>query len=209
MDRKEIDGHIIDLDMMGDKPVIIDAGCNRGDFIGFTDENFDTSFIYAIECDVRHVKYLNETYLNHNDLKFYDNALYGVDGEEVIFTQFNGQKKGDGTDRYHQWGNIVGVNKDFLGKRGVDIEEYTVKTISISKIIEDNKLDKIDYLKMDIEGAEYSVIEEMSQAVADKISQISMETHIENKNSKLIKNLKSLGFTVEEHKRSEIYAYKK
>ena len=116
MDRKEIDGHIIDLDMMGDKPVIIDAGCNRGDFIGFTDENFDTSFIYAIECDVRHVKYLNETYLNHNDLKFYDNALYGVDGEEVIFTQFNGQKKGDGTDRYHQWGNIVGVNKDFLGK---------------------------------------------------------------------------------------------
>jgi len=205
MSRKVISNHIIDLKKISDKPVIIDAGCNRGEFIDFSRENFNEPTIFPIECDMRHVKHLEETY---PDVKLYPRALSDSEGVEVTFTQFKGEQKNDGTDRYHQWGNIVGANKDTLGDRGVDIEEYTVHTINLETIIKENNLKKIDYLKMDIEGAEYSVIETMTQEIADILPQISMETHNKNKNPNLIKKLKSLGYSVEEHTGEEIYAYK-
>ena len=61
---------------------------------------------------------------------------------------------------------------------------------------------------MDIEGAEYEVIDSITKDMAKMIGQISMEMHNKEKNPAVIERLKELGFTVEEHVGSEIYAYR-
>lgn len=81
--------------------------------------------------------------------------------------------------------------------------------ITLGDIIVKYKLDSIDFLKMDIEGGEYDVIESMDDMISKKIHQISIETHNIEKNPHLIRKLIKLGYVVEEHKGLEIYAYRK
>ncbi len=58
-------------------------------------------------------------------------------------------------------------------KRGFDIE-----TMSIDKLFEDYGIEHVDLMKMDIEGAEYEILESEGFAgVADKIDRIIMEVH--------------------------------
>jgi hypothetical protein len=68
----------------------------------------------------------------------------------------------------------------------------------------------IDYLKMDIEGAEYEVVEHMSTKTASIIKQMSMELHSDDAsvNALLCSNLDKLGFNVLVEK-AEVYAWPK
>jgi len=54
-------------------------------------------------------------------------------------------------------------------------EEVAVKTLE--EIVLENKLSKIDFLKIDCEGAEYSILENTPDAIFDRITTISMEFH--------------------------------
>lgn len=49
---------------------------------------------------------------------------------------------------------------------------------SIKRIIEENKLERIDYLKIDIEGYEYNLLINEDEDVFTKIKKIAIELHI-------------------------------
>ena len=66
----------------------------------------------------------------------------------------------------------------------------------------------VDYLKMDIEGSEYEVINGLTNELSSKIEQISLEVHNNNLNSQLISRLKDLGYNIKEYQNNEIYAYR-
>lgn len=61
----------------------------------------------------------------------------------------------------------------FTEKYGVQKTE--VKTLA--QLMTEHSLDKIDFLKMDCEGAEYAILETTPRQVLDKITTISMEFH--------------------------------
>jgi len=209
MSRKVLYNHIIDLSLISDSPFIIDAGTNRGEYIDFLlkQDTINQPTIIGIECIKGHVDFVNSK--NIPNITILNKALSGTGDGKVTFTEFSGKDKSNGSKQYNQWSNILGNNKDYLSKiPNVDIKEYEIDLITIQDIINEYNVDKIDYIKMDIEGAEYSIINNMTQELADKISQISMETHQPNKNPGLIKKLNNLGFKVEEHKGLEIYAYR-
>jgi FkbM family methyltransferase len=52
-----------------------------------------------------------------------------------------------------------------------------VKSTTIAKIINEEKLDKIDFLKIDCEGCEGKIFKDISQTTLTKIRRISMEYH--------------------------------
>ena len=82
--------------------------------------------------------------------------------------------------------------------------KYTAKTIKLKEL----DLRKIDYLKLDIEGAEKDLIEQASDRDFINVQQICVEIH-KNANKKTIaKQLQNLNFIVKEMPRSELYAYK-
>ena len=56
-------------------------------------------------------------------------------------------------------------------------ESIPIRTLSLASILDTYGLSRIDFLKMDCEGAEYEILLSASQDVMDRISSISMEYH--------------------------------
>ncbi len=53
----------------------------------------------------------------------------------------------------------------------------SVKTITLEHLMNEHQLDKIDFLKLDCEGAEYAILFSTPKIVLDQIQTISMEFH--------------------------------
>ena len=65
-----------------------------------------------------------------------------------------------------------------------------IKSISLKKIFDEQKITKCDILKLDCEGAEYKIFEELPNEYFKKIEKISMEFHVFNNEYELIEKLK-------------------
>lgn len=89
-------------------------------------------------------------------------------------------------DGLPEWGNLYGKHLDTKHHKFKGSRKIMVDTIGI------NDLDHpIHYFKMDIEGAEFEVIEAMQ--TADHIDQISIEIHGDPQ--RIVDKIKALGFT--------------
>lgn len=75
---------------------------------------------------------------------------------------------------------------------------YEVKAITLNDFVTNNNISKIDYLKVDCEGAEYQIFDSLSnEFLTNKIRKIALEFHhtIDNpKVVKLIDKIKQCGF---------------
>ena len=56
-------------------------------------------------------------------------------------------------------------------------ETQKIGTITLEKILERNRLEQVDLLKMDCEGAEFEILEQASPFVFKKIKSIALEYH--------------------------------
>jgi len=85
------------------------------------------------------------------------------------------------------------LNKDESGHSmySSEGERIQVKSTSLKMIFEENKLDKCDFLKLDCEGAEYSIIDSLSEEYFDKIEKMIIEYHLADTKSELLSSLKS------------------
>lgn len=93
---------------------------------------------------------------------------------------------------------------------------YTVDTITIDTAIKEFGLSKVDLVKMDIEGAEFEIIEHLTKEVYDKIKYFIVELHPfyvpngEEQCAKLVKTLQTNGYEVEYSKNlNYVFAKKK
>lgn len=110
----------------------------------------------------------------------------------------------------------TGLSSLFLKGRGS--KKQLVNSITLSKIISGYRLKRIDFLKMDCEGAEYGILLNSKDGDILKISKMSIEYHdslTKYKHPQLIHRLKSLGYTTTytphplENEIGIIHAYKK
>ena len=62
-------------------------------------------------------------------------------------------------------------------KSAASTRKVSVEAITLAKIIEENNLRKIDFLKMDCEGAEYEILFNLPRAYFERIGRIAMEYH--------------------------------
>ena len=75
---------------------------------------------------------------------------------------------------------------------------FVVETLSVADVIEQESLTKVDFLKLDCEGAEFEILDNLSPDTAQKIEQIALEVHQKDGLSAddLSKRLSTLGFDV-------------
>ena len=198
--------------------VMIDAGANVGSFIEMMREDDIQLPIYAIECASDSLNIIKKKIAGYphlfSDVTLLEKALVGSPNEQITLTEFLGVLRTDGTKKYHQWANILGIHEArFTFDPDVQIMKSTVDGITIGELIRTYDLKSIDYLKMDIEGAEYSVFEHLSQEDASLIKQMSLETHISEKNEELRRRLNQLGFhtfdVIPNDRGGELYACRK
>lgn len=79
------------------------------------------------------------------------------------------------------------------------LEKEVVESVTLSKLFEQYKIDKVDFLKLDIEGSETEVVGHSTfESVADKIQSMVVEYHNWSgfNPSQLVTTLSDYGFTV-------------
>lgn len=75
---------------------------------------------------------------------------------------------------------IADVKKEkwaFTLERVEEGEEYDIRSVTVSKLLEDSDFDRIDILKIDIEGAEKELFSTNSKKWLNKVNIIVLELH--------------------------------
>ena len=79
-----------------------------------------------------------------------------------------------------------------------------VKTVAMDTFFKENKIDKVDFMKFDVEGAEDLILRSAGfQKVAEKISAIEIEFHLQNW-QELVKYMMGLGYKARRYESSAI-----
>ncbi len=178
--------HLIDLGVLPDAPVIIDAGACEGCFIEDIQNRIVSPYIFAIEPSIKNIKALEQA--DSQQTVLIRAALVGEkEPSEMRFYDINGLP---------EWGNVTGL---YASKKHT---EYIVETINLKDLLDTIPLETIHYLKMDIEGSEWDVVSDMNEGTAKRIEQISMEIH--SHLDKITEKLEAIGYKIF-YEKGELY----
>ena len=86
-------------------------------------------------------------------------------------------------------------------------EVQKVQTITLEKIFDRHRLGQVDLLKIDCEGAEFSILEDSPPAIFDRVSHIFLEYHdwVPGKNHRDLKKLlEARGYKVQDFPNSKM-----
>lgn len=142
---------------------IIDIGGHYGYFSIFAHQNTDKdSQIISIEPSQENFKQLNKNIADCNikNLRSINAAIGAQNGVSKLY-------KGQNVNH-----SIV---ENYTLSADSAFENITTKTLET--VMQEHNIEKIDFLKLDCEGAEYAILEQTPAAVFDKITTISMEFH--------------------------------
>ncbi|GAH44978.1 unnamed protein product [marine sediment metagenome] len=160
--------YFIDFKRLRDNAVIVDAGACKGEFIEKIIKKNSTYKIIAIECDKDNIEILREK--SFPNVTICEKALIGHKPKEKLF--------------YHQYtgfpeSGTVGYEKTYIKKhrKFAGITKYEIETLGINDIFSELNIDRIDYMKMNIEGSERDILATMTGETASRIGQISISTH--------------------------------
>lgn len=183
--------HLVNLDLLTDDAVIIDAGACFGNFIRDIWKHVKNPYIIAIEPNKDNFEFLSRSLIK---VRTINAALVGAKEEkELSFYHIDGLS---------EWGNVTGL---YLYKAHTS---YMVKTINLKDLLDSVPRETIHYLKMDIEGSEWDVVNDMNEDTTKRIQQISMEIH--SNGARIKAKLEDLGYKTywgnSENGQGELYA---
>lgn len=152
--------------------IIVDLGAH----IGFTSIYFKTMYpnskIYSLEASKKNFELLVFNTQNFKNIETINKAVYSKDG----FINFNEDE------------NLSYNTK--ITEKGSPVE-----CISVLTLMEQNKIDKIDLLKIDIEGAESEILK-VNNSWLNKVENIIIELHRPYGIKELEKDVSPFGFKV-------------
>jgi FkbM family methyltransferase len=171
----------------------VDVGANVGVFTAYLINRRLAKKIVSVECDSDALYDLRKNYELNDNVKIIDRALSSTN-DPITF--------------YHCSQNPIvssTLHPDKLKQHKSGVMgniEIKVDTVTIHDLI--NDIGQIDLLKIDIEGGEYSIIENLSAKLFDNISNFFIECHFFEENYKekyiaLIKKLQQNGYDVKEY----------
>lgn len=165
-----------------EKDVVVDIGAHIGMFAIYAAHKAKNGKVISFEPFIKNYELL-ESNAKINNLK-------NLKTQNVAVGKKNGQQR-----LYLSPDNNTGGHSLYLKTENND-SFVDIPTISYNSMIENYKLDKIDYLKLDCEGAEYDILFNASKQAISKIEKIVMECHPhkDNTKEKMIEFLKDSGF---------------
>lgn len=170
-----------------DNDIIVDIGAHIGVFSIFAAKHAKSGKVYSFEPSEENYNMLFENVkINNQDNVFCINkAVSNNPGKKPLF--INTKNTGG-----HSFFKYEGSEEEY--KEGSEIE-----TTSLYQFIKENKINRIDLLKMDCEGAEYEILFNCPDEILKKIDKISMEYHnLDNEKNglKMKEFLEKKGFQV-------------
>jgi FkbM family methyltransferase len=161
---------------------VIDVGASVGLFTRYM-LNKGAERVTSVECDERSITALVSNFSQNPRVNIVPKALSGEEGEKTL---------------YWREDNPLVNSLDFEGSEFSKIADFSSKTVqstTLENLIKDLNWDKIDLLKIDIEGSEWDVIDSTSNNTFESISKILLEYHWPNgRLQQVIERFTSLGF---------------
>jgi len=158
---------------------VVDLGTCQGEFIDEMDTLFNIKKSILVEANPTNFKKIKKS----PNRVLYNKAIDSVNGSFIKF--------------YEDPGSPYNGSKHFNYFNGI---EHQIETITLETLCEENNIEFIDILKIDIEGAEYDVLENLPDSFFSKIGQITVEFHdfvdpkLKPKTQEIINKMVSLGF---------------
>ena len=123
--------------------------------------------VIAVECIPENVALLKKNQAEQNtEVKIYDKAIWQVLNEEIPIYYGNESTE---SGRVHKF--VGNQNKD------KDAQFYSVKTITLKQILEENNISECKLLKLDVEGAEQNLFNTMFWKDLSRFEIITGEYH--------------------------------
>ncbi len=161
---------------------VIDVGANIGIFTMAVKRKTPRAVIYAFEPiqDTFQILEKNVHSTGCSDIHLYNVAIGSQDHTEKVFTFFPNMP-GNSTARPALKDNQKQAMAQLLGKATSDFlhqsETRTVQVRTLSSIIRDQEITNVDFLKIDVEGSEISVLEGIEEAHWSIFRQVAIEAH--------------------------------
>jgi len=141
--------------------IIFDVGCNVGEFANFLQEKNYDGKIYLFDA----LKSLDSKILENKNVYFYQKLLWNKKEKISFFIDKKNQNAGTNSS----------FDMKLIGYE-TNSDQKVMETTTLDDFIKENSIDKIDYLKIDVEGAEYRVLEGLIKNLElDKIRYIHFE----------------------------------
>ena len=172
--------------------IVVDIGAHVGVFTVFAAKKARNGMVYSYEPEPSNFEQLRKN-IALNELKNVKEMKVGVAGKEGtrIFYVSN----------QHTGGNSI------IKVPGKKIKAHFT---TLKNIIDKNRLDAIDFLKIDVEGAEYEILFNTPKEYFKRIKRIGLEYHdwmTKKKGADLKRFLEKLGFKVQDMK-GMLYGHK-
>lgn len=177
--EKVIKEHTFFDELLREEIVIIDLGACKGEFTSDMEKLYKIKKSILVEANPTNFKQLPVK----NNYVLYNNAISNIEDSEIEFFE-------DPKSPYN--GSMV-----FNYFNGIS---HKIKTITLEKILKDNDIDYVDILKIDIEGSEYDLLENISEKILSITKQITVEFHdfvnpeLKNRTNEIIKKIEYFGF---------------
>jgi FkbM family methyltransferase len=136
---------------------IIDLGANKGDFAKYFLDNFNCN-IYCVEPNIR---LLNSTPANIKN-KIDNYVISNKNGKCSFHISQNSEASSIYEDISNKFGNSQVVE---------------VPCITLASYLEQKNIDQVEILKIDIEGGEIDLLNQLPERVLNSINQITVEFH--------------------------------
>ena len=152
-----------------EKDIVVDIGAHIGYFSIYSSINAKNGKIFAFEPYSKSFEVLKKN-LEINQITNVIPQNLGVTKESGTSTLY--------FKKNFAIGNSIYKNTDLNSK-------IEIKTISLYDIIKNNNLQKINFLKLDCEGAEYQILLNLDHQTLEKIDKIVSEMHPRIENFKI------------------------
>jgi len=173
--------------------VIIDIGACIGEFIDYCLKQYIDIIVYAIEPFKPNYSHLLSKYQSNDNVKVYELAIANFEGVAKLYKKKNSEGKYD----------FVGNNGCSLVKKKSNVSFFNNEKVivnQLSKFIKDQGLKEIEIVKLDVEGVEYEILNDiMENNLFENIDKIYFEDHsrkvkgLYRKRKQFLKKIKSLG----------------
>lgn len=164
---------------------VFDIGANNGLFTLYLLQN-GCKKVYAFEPNESTEKNINAILHNYDNYELIKKAVYSHDNGLTFYTSETNT-------------TIGSISRDHVVAQGFAVESK-VPSISLNTFIKENNIKKIDLIKMDIEGAEYEIIENLEDDIFEITDSFLIEFH-QNDNGqakRMIEKIVSHGFEVDQ-----------
>tara|TARA_B100001059_G_scaffold77903_1_gene75680 strand:- start:21979 stop:22683 length:705 start_codon:yes stop_codon:yes gene_type:complete len=168
--------------------VVIDVGCAEdADLSEFMIDTYSVN-CYGVDPTERHFPALKKLEKKWEGKFTHLPFAIGKNNEEITFYESLENQSGS-------------LRDDHTNVLNDQINSYEVQCVTIPSLLEMHEISLVDYFKLDIEGAEYDLIDSLKEGDLDRVDQLFVEFHhhcIPEYNQvdtfSCVKRIESLGF---------------